>query len=293
MLAVMAVLAILAYASALRGAMQAWAEQGQPLIRVARMEALSYDDRMQQIVPFTLTGQQPTARPERPGRTRGEAGAPGRAAGAGAGLSGGEPYAGEGGATASTAMRQPPAEVNIPRLLHQNFLGGRAQLEAAALQPMSHFRKEWWRSCRVGTLEGAGWGEGCSPDGWHPAGCVRFGLQPSWVAPNWVQAFWEAKGRVACCHHKRWPCYPPPHPQQPCDSAHGPVRPQTHHPGWRHILWDAAMCEKLLAEHYPWFLPTWRAYPSTVLKSGAWPCTPRLRPGPGGGGAAGHSHEGG
>ncbi|KAF6264293.1 hypothetical protein COO60DRAFT_1624299 [Scenedesmus sp. NREL 46B-D3] len=45
---------------------------------------------------------------------------------------------------------------------------------------------------------------------------------------------------------------------------------QTHHPGWRYVLWDAAACEALLTQHYPWFLPTWSALGnSTVLKSDA------------------------
>lgn len=84
---------------------------------------------------------------------------------------------------------------SIPRILHQNYMGGPQQLLADALRPLSHFRKEWWRSC------------------------------------------------------------------------------QTHHPGWVHMLWDAAACEQLLHQHYPWFLDTWRALGnSTVLKSGVCVC---------------------
>jgi len=45
-------------------------------------------------------------------------------------------------------------------------------------------------------------------------------------------------------------------------------RMQTHHPGWRHILWQHDMCEQLLRDRYPWFLDTWRSYGSVVLKSG-------------------------
>jgi hypothetical protein len=42
--------------------------------------------------------------------------------------------------------------LTIPRIIHQNFLGGKSELDAAALQPKSHFRKEWWASCQVGTV---------------------------------------------------------------------------------------------------------------------------------------------
>lgn len=42
---------------------------------------------------------------------------------------------------------------------------------------------------------------------------------------------------------------------------------QTHHPGWTHVFWDAASARRLLRERYPWFLPTWENYTSTVLKS--------------------------
>jgi hypothetical protein len=38
------------------------------------------------------------------------------------------------------------------------------------------------------------------------------------------------------------------------------------------MLWDAAACEELLTQRYPWFMPTWRALGnSTVLKSGGAP----------------------
>jgi hypothetical protein len=40
-------------------------------------------------------------------------------------------------------------------------------------------------------------------------------------------------------------------------------------------LWDEAACEALLAGRYPWFLPTWRAYNTTVLKSGGAPAGAR------------------
>jgi hypothetical protein len=40
----------------------------------------------------------------------------------------------------------------IPRIIHQNYLGGAEALASAALQPKSHFRKEWWRSCQVGLV---------------------------------------------------------------------------------------------------------------------------------------------
>lgn len=41
-------------------------------------------------------------------------------------------------------MRQP-----IPQIIHQNYLAGPQQLLADAMQPLSHFRKEWWLSCKV------------------------------------------------------------------------------------------------------------------------------------------------
>jgi hypothetical protein len=32
------------------------------------------------------------------------------------------------------------------------------------------------------------------------------------------------------------------------------------------MFWDLEAAEKLLTERYPWFLPTFRAYPKVVLK---------------------------
>lgn len=49
--------------------------------------------------------------------------------------------------SSSGALSLPP--LRIPRLLHVNYLSGRAALAADALQPLSHFRKEWWASCSV------------------------------------------------------------------------------------------------------------------------------------------------
>eukprot|EP00879_Flechtneria_rotunda_P010779 GHRR01011263.1.p1 GENE.GHRR01011263.1~~GHRR01011263.1.p1 ORF type:complete len:294 (+),score=112.99 GHRR01011263.1:340-1221(+) len=87
---------------------------------------------------------------------------------------------------------QQQLQPSIPFIIHQNYLSGSTQLTTDALQPLSHFRKEWWKSCK------------------------------------------------------------------------------THHPGWKHMLWDAAACESLLRQRYPWFLDAWAATgSSTVLKSDA------------------------
>jgi hypothetical protein len=60
---------------------------------------------------------------------------------------------------------------------------------------------------------------------------------------------------------------------RPCDCHQGvcvlcpPL--QMHHPSWRHMFWDAAASERLLAERYPWFLDTWHALgDSIILKAG-------------------------
>jgi hypothetical protein len=119
---------------------------------------------------------------------------------------------------------------SIPRIIHQNFLGGQQQLLVEALKPLSHFRKEWWQSCKV-----------CM--------CAR-----RWPRPRFqtyvmhVPADARARARL---HTRVW------------------QHTQTHHPGWQHMFWDAAACEDLLQRHYAWFLSTWRALDSTVLKSGA------------------------
>jgi mannosyltransferase OCH1-like enzyme len=42
-----------------------------------------------------------------------------------------------------------------------------------------------------------------------------------------------------------------------------------HNRGWQYMLWDRQDCEALLAQAYPWFLPTWLALPSLVLQSDA------------------------
>lgn len=37
----------------------------------------------------------------------------------------------------------------IPHIIHQNYMAGAAALQAAALKQKTHFRKEWWLSCKV------------------------------------------------------------------------------------------------------------------------------------------------
>jgi hypothetical protein len=48
-------------------------------------------------------------------------------------------------------QQAPAGHQSIPRILHQNYLAGPQQLLADAMQPLSHFRKEWWLSCKVKT----------------------------------------------------------------------------------------------------------------------------------------------
>jgi hypothetical protein len=43
----------------------------------------------------------------------------------------------------------PAGRQSIPRIIHQNYLAGAQQLLVDAMQPLSHFRKEWWLSCKV------------------------------------------------------------------------------------------------------------------------------------------------
>lgn len=42
-----------------------------------------------------------------------------------------------------------------------------------------------------------------------------------------------------------------------------------HHPDWLYMFWDAATCEGLIAERYPWFLTTYKAIGSVVVRSDA------------------------
>lgn len=41
------------------------------------------------------------------------------------------------------------ASRQIPRILHVNYMSGPEQLLKDALKPLSHFRKEWWLSCKA------------------------------------------------------------------------------------------------------------------------------------------------
>jgi hypothetical protein len=128
--------------------------------------------------------------------------------------------------------------LRIPRLLHQNFLGGAAALERESLHPRSHFRRDWWRSCQVG-------GSCCD--------CARQTTRrPQPVAAGHLLA-----------------CPPPSHHTAPPRPPPRTSLPQTHNPGWTYMLWDLPACEALLAERYPWFLDTWRRLPSLVLRSDA------------------------
>lgn len=44
---------------------------------------------------------------------------------------------------------------------------------------------------------------------------------------------------------------------------------QAHHPGWQYMFWDAAACDALLLQRYPWFLDAWNKLDDRiVLKSG-------------------------
>jgi hypothetical protein len=56
---------------------------------------------------------------------------------------------GLGGQRHSSNRSSGESQLFIPRLLHQNFLGGKSALVREALQPRSHFRRDWWRSCQV------------------------------------------------------------------------------------------------------------------------------------------------
>ncbi|KAG2494348.1 hypothetical protein HYH03_007405 [Edaphochlamys debaryana] len=44
---------------------------------------------------------------------------------------------------------------------------------------------------------------------------------------------------------------------------------RTHNPDWQHVLWDRHAAIELLETRYPWFLPTWLAYPTLVMQSDA------------------------
>ncbi len=39
-----------------------------------------------------------------------------------------------------------------------------------------------------------------------------------------------------------------------------------HHPGWRHVLWTDEDNRRLIAEHHPWFLPTYDAFPRPIQR---------------------------
>ncbi len=39
-----------------------------------------------------------------------------------------------------------------------------------------------------------------------------------------------------------------------------------HHPGWRHVLWTDEDNRCLIAEHHPWFLPTYDAFPRPIQR---------------------------
>jgi mannosyltransferase OCH1-like enzyme len=41
---------------------------------------------------------------------------------------------------------------------------------------------------------------------------------------------------------------------------------QQFHPGWQHILWTDADLERFIAERYPWFMKTYRAYPYHIQR---------------------------
>jgi len=49
----------------------------------------------------------------------------------------------------TAGMQQYSATAEIPKIIHQNYMSGPQQLLADALKPLSHFRKEWWMSCKV------------------------------------------------------------------------------------------------------------------------------------------------
>ena len=44
---------------------------------------------------------------------------------------------------------------SIPKIIHQNFLGGKSRLEREAVRPKSNFRRDWWRSCVVSVASSA------------------------------------------------------------------------------------------------------------------------------------------
>ena len=39
-----------------------------------------------------------------------------------------------------------------------------------------------------------------------------------------------------------------------------------HHPGWRHVLWTDEDNRRLIAEHHPWFLPVYDAFPRHIQR---------------------------
>jgi mannosyltransferase OCH1-like enzyme len=42
---------------------------------------------------------------------------------------------------------------------------------------------------------------------------------------------------------------------------------QVHNSDWQEIVWDAAAVLQLAAEHFPWMLPVYNAYPKLVQRS--------------------------
>ncbi len=50
----------------------------------------------------------------------------------------------------------------------------------------------------------------------------------------------------------------------PDDYARHRATVRTHHPDWQHWLWTDADNRRLIAEHYPWFLPTYDGYKHNI-----------------------------
>lgn len=49
--------------------------------------------------------------------------------------------------------------------------------------------------------------------------------------------------------------------------AETPARWQRMNPGYKYMLWTDQELEELIATHYPWFLPVYRAYPNNIQRS--------------------------
>jgi mannosyltransferase OCH1-like enzyme len=71
------------------------------------------------------------------------------------------------------------ASGQIPKILHVNYMSGPEQLLRDALKPLSHFRKEWWLSCKA---HHPGW----THVFWDEAACEQL-LQSShpWFLDTW------------------------------------------------------------------------------------------------------------